>query len=391
MKEQSHELARADSIDMGKPINEMATQDVPEAIDEFERFARLVSTETTPYYQMADAVAFEHRNPIGLIGCISPWNFPLWIICLKISVAIVCGNCVICKPSELSPTSLYLLCKIFDKVCIPPGVINVVNGYGKKAGEPIVSNNYVRAISFTGGSVTGARISSIAAPKLKKLQLELGGKNPAIVFDDCYFDETVREVAMSVFLNTGQVCCSTSRLLIQKGIYNKFVNALKEFVINEYIANIGSPLNMNTMIGPLVSKQHLEKVKYYLDLAQREGGNIICGGKFAKDVSCKLASKYSDGNWFEPTIITGLNSKCRCALEEIFGPILSVHIFESEEEAVGMANEVEYGLSATVWTKDIRRGQRIARQIEAGSVWINCYLHMDFRMPFGGFKNSGIQ
>jgi len=384
-------FANADTADMGKPTTMMTTMDVPGAIGQFEEFSRMIQSVTTPYYQMADAVAFEHRNPIGLVGLISPWNFPVLLFCIKVSVAIVCGNCVICKPSELTPTSAYLVSRIFAKIGLPAGVVNVVHGYGNKAGEPICKSPAVRAISFTGGSVTGGRISAIAAPKLKKLQLELGGKNAAIVFDDCYLDETVQGVAMSEFLNTGQVCCSGSRLLVQDTIADKFIAKLKAHVENVLIPGIGDPTKPETLLGPLTSAAHLEKVRGYLELAKQEGGRIICGGKYGREVGRRLGGKLEKGNWFEPTIVLGLDDKCRCATEEIFGPILTVHTFKTEEEAIRIANQTDYGLAASIWTSDIRRGQRVAREMEAGSVWINCYLHMDARMPFGGFKNSGVQ
>ena len=234
-------------------------------------------------------------------------------------MAIVCGNCVICKPSELTPTTSYLVCKVFEQVGLPNGVVNVVHGYGNKAGEPISEHPAIRAISFTGGSVTGGRISSIAAPKLKKLQLELGGKNPAIVFNDCYLDETVQGIAMSEFLNTGQVCCSGSRLLVQRGVADEFVTKLKEHVQNVMIPAIGDPLSTKTMLGPLASRGHFDKVVGYLNLAIKEGGKIICGGKYGKEVAKRLPSQFADGNWFEPTIVTGLDDKCRTCMEEIFG------------------------------------------------------------------------
>ena len=369
----------------------MNTGDIPGAIDQLETLSRMIQSETTSYFQMHDAMAIEHRNPIGVVGLITPWNFPLMLFCIKISPAIVCGNCCIIKPSELSPTTAYIMGKIFQKVKLPPGVINIVHGYGPSAGEPIVASPHVGAISFTGGSVTGRRISGIAAPKLKKLQLELGGKNAAIVFDDCYFDETVAGIAMAAFLNTGQVCCSGSRLLIQRGIANKFIPKLKEFVVNNYSKNIGDPLNHNTVLGPLVSKTHFQKVLRYLELAKKEGGRFICGGRYGKELGKKIGNKFVNGNWFEPTIVVGLDSKCRCAMEEIFGPILTVHVFDTEEEALKIANQVEYGLAANVWTSDIRRGQRVARELEAGSIWINCYLYQDSRQAFGGFKSSGVQ
>eukprot|EP01084_Bolivina_argentea_P160465 279432_1 len=254
------ELARADSNDMGKPISMMLTIDMGAAVEVFNLYSRMIQSETTPYYQMSDAVAMEHRNPIGIVALITPWNFPLMLFCTKVAAAIVCGNCCVCKPSELSPTSSYLMGKIFKKVGLPPGVVNIVHGYGAKAGQPMVEDKCVGAVSFTGGSVTGMRISSVAAPQLKKLQLELGGKNAAIVFNDCYFDETVEGIAFSAFLNTGQVCCSGSRVLIQKDIASKFINKLKEFVKSSYNEKIGNPLNENTVLGPLVSATHFKKV-----------------------------------------------------------------------------------------------------------------------------------
>ena len=359
------------------------------AIHNFEIYSKMLQSETTPYYQMADAVGIEHRNPVGIIGLISPWNFPLLLFCNKLAPAIICGNCVVSKPSEISPTTAYLVSKILVKI-LPPGVVNVVHGYGDRAGEPIVKSPITRAISFTGGTVTGSRISSIAAPKLKKLQLELGGKNAAIVFNDCYLDETVAGVASASFFNTGQVCCSGSRILIQKNIANKFINKLKEYVSKNLTPNIGNPLDPKTVLGPLVSSQHLKKVRSYLELAKKEGGKIILGGRSGKELTVNLPKELRNGNFFEPTIVTGLDDKCRCAMEEIFGPIATVHVFDTEEDAIRIANQVNYGLAASIWTSDIRRGQRVARDLEAGSVWINCYLYQDDRMPFGGFKDSGV-
>eukprot|EP00484_Ammonia_sp_Unknown_P029090 CAMPEP_0197049408 /NCGR_PEP_ID=MMETSP1384-20130603/24558_1 /TAXON_ID=29189 /ORGANISM="Ammonia sp." /LENGTH=486 /DNA_ID=CAMNT_0042481675 /DNA_START=92 /DNA_END=1552 /DNA_ORIENTATION=+ len=381
-------FCRAEANDMGKPMAMFSMFDMNGAIDQFESYSRMIQSMTTPYYQMSDAVAFEHRNAVGIVGLITPWNFPLMLFCTKIAPAIVCGNVCVCKPSELSPTTAYLMTKLLDKVGLPRGVVNVVHGYGASAGEPIVSHPLVRAISFTGGSMTGMRISGIAAPKLKKLQLELGGKNACIVFDDCYFEETVAGAAMAAFFNTGQVCCSGSRLLVQRGIADKFVESLKRFVMENYTKKIGDPLDSNTMLGPLVSRGHFQKVKSYLELAKREGGRFVMGGKHGSEV---MGGRFREGYWVEPTIVMGLDDKCRCAMEEIFGPVVTVHVFDTEEEALRIANQVDYGLAASVWSSDARRGQRVARELEAGSVWINCYIYQDGRMPFGGFKNSGVQ
>jgi aminomuconate-semialdehyde/2-hydroxymuconate-6-semialdehyde dehydrogenase len=389
MRKIAPKLIETECTDMGKPIMFMANGDMPVAIEEFELYARLILSDTTPYYQMPDAVSIEHRNAIGVCALITPWNFPLMLFCNKIAACIACGNTCVCKPSEMSPMSAALMCDVFSKAGVPKGVINVVHGYGVKAAQPFVESDVVGAVSFTGGSVTGRLVSAIAAPKLKKLQLELGGKNASIVFEDCYFDETVAGVATAGFMNTGQVCCSGSRVLIQRSIFKKFVSALKEHVSQTWSKNIGSPLAPGTQMGPLVSKQHFEKVQRYFELAKREGGEVILGGR-AGGKALGLPAELSDGYFFEPTIVVGLSDDCRCAMEEIFGPIITVHPFDTQDDAIRIANQVEYGLAACVWTSDIRRGQTVARVLDSGTVWINCYLNADPRQPFGGFKNSGV-
>mmetsp|Transcript_32008 Transcript_32008/g.51748 ORF Transcript_32008/g.51748 Transcript_32008/m.51748 type:complete len:490 (+) Transcript_32008:1210-2679(+) len=390
-KENFDAFVTAEAKDMGKPVSMSSIIDVPGAISTFRKYAAMIESETTPYFQMVDAVGIEHRDPIGIVALITPWNFPLMLFCMKVAPAIVCGNVCVCKPSELSPTTAYLMSTIFQKVGLPNGVVNVVHGYGATAGEPAVKHPAIGAVSFTGGSVTGSRISSLAAPRLKKLQLELGGKNAAIVFDDCYFDETVDGIARAAFFNTGQVCCSGSRLLVQRGVADKFVRRLKEYARTAYVPTIGDPLKPGTLVGPLVSRQHLDKVASYLQLCKEEGGTVIFGGAYGEKVASRLGAQYQQGCFFEPTIVTGLSHTSRCATEEIFGPILTVHVFDNEDEAIAIANQVNYGLAASIWTSDIRRGQRVARELEAGSVWINCYLYADGRMAFGGFKNSGVQ
>jgi len=381
----------AESADMGKPVSMMESIDMPCSIDQLQVISRMALSSTTPYYQMADAVAFEHRSPIGIVGLICPWNFPLLIFCTKIAPALVCGNCCILKPSELSPTTAWLMCRIMQDIDLPPGVLNVVHGYGPSAGEPLVAHANVAAISFTGGSLTGSRISAVAAPMLKKLQLELGGKNPSIVFDDCYLDETAEGIAEAAFYNTGQVCCGGSKLLVQRGIAETLIQKLKSFVREKYSEKIGDPRDPKAVLGPLVSRVQFDKVCSFLKLARQEGGRIVLGGECGETVGRRIGDEFRIGFWVEPTIVVGLDAtESECAMQEMFGPILTVHTFETEEEALRIANSVRYGLAASVWTRNGRRGQRMARELEAGSVWINCYEYSDGRMPFGGFKDSGL-
>ncbi len=328
------------------------------------------------------AINYTLRQPIGLVGAISPWNLPLYLFTWKIAPALAAGNCVIAKPSEVTPYTAYTLSKLCIEAGIPEGVLNIVHGYGAKVGEAITKHPDLKVISFTGGTQTGARIASIAAPMFKKLSLELGGKNPNIIFDDCDFDEMLKVTMRSSFANQGQICLCGSRILVQKGIYAKFKDA---FVKRTKELTIGNPLDENIKIGAVVSEAHMNKILGHIKIAEEEGGKILCGGK-----RVLLKGENSKGWFIEPTIIEGLDNSCRTNQEEIFGPVVTILPFEDEEEALAIANGTEYGLSSTRWTSDLKRAHRMANQLHSGIVWINCWLIRDLRTPFGGVKSSGV-
>jgi aminomuconate-semialdehyde/2-hydroxymuconate-6-semialdehyde dehydrogenase len=300
----------------------------------------------------------------------------------KIAPALATGNCVIAKPSELTPFTATLFAEICMKAGLPEGVLNIVHGSGLNAGSAIVAHPEITAISFTGGTVTGKHIASIAAPMFKKLSLELGGKNPSIIFADCDFEETVTQAVRSAFTNQGEICLCGSRILIEESIYEKFRDAFVEKVQQ---LKVGDPFEAGTNIGALVSKGHMEKVMSYIELAQEEGGTILCGGKIVSpEGRCK-------NGWFiEPTVIEGLNNSCRTNQEEIFGPVVTLQSFSNEEEALSLANGTRYGLAANLWTQHLGRAHRMANALEFGIVWVNCWLLRDLRTPFGGMKDSGV-
>jgi aminomuconate-semialdehyde/2-hydroxymuconate-6-semialdehyde dehydrogenase len=316
------------------------------------------------------------------VGCISPWNLPLYLFTWKIAPALATGNCVIAKPSELTPFTATLFAEICMKAGLPDGVLNIVHGSGLNAGSAIVAHPEITAISFTGGTVTGKHIASIAAPMFKKLSLELGGKNPSIIFADCDFEETVTQAVRSAFTNQGEICLCGSRILIEESIYEKFRDAFIEKVQQ---LKVGDPFEAGTNIGALVSKGHMEKVMSYIELAQEEGGTILCGGKIVSpEGRCK-------NGWFiEPTVIEGLNNSCRTNQEEIFGPVVTLQSFSNEAEALSLANGTRYGLAANLWTQHLGRAHRMANALEFGIVWVNCWLLRDLRTPFGGMKDSGV-
>jgi len=334
---------------------------------------------------MSDAINYVQRQPLGVCTLITPWNLPLYLLTWKIAPCIANGNTCVCKPSELTPMTAWLLCDIIKEIKLPPGVINIVHGYGKSIGEPLCTHANVSAISFTGGTITGARISSIAAPLFKKLSLELGGKNPTIVCDDCDFDITVEGVARASFANQGQICLCGERLFVEKKICNKFINALVKKTKDMYSDKVGDPLTSD--YGALISLQHREKIEKYVEIAQQEGGKIILGGQRPHN----LPKPFDQGAFFLPTIITGVSWKnCRSSSEEIFGPVITVHEFENDEELIEMCNCLDYGLAASVWTSNVKRAHNISQQLEIGMVWVNCWLYRDLRVPFGGVKQSGI-
>ena len=376
-------LAEAESIDNGKPKSLAKAVDIPRAVSNFKFYATAaMHTATEAHETIGQAINYTLRQPLGVVGCISPWNLPLYLFTWKIAPALAVGCCVVAKPSEITPMTAYLLSKLCIEAGLPAGVLNIVHGLGTKAGAAIVQNKDVKAISFTGGTKTGEWIAREAAPKFKKLSLELGGKNPNIIFADCNYEEMLSTTIRSSFSNQGQICLCGSRIFVERPIYEKFKT---DFVERVSALKIGDPLETETNIGAVVSKPHLEKILSYIDLAQTENGKILCGGK-----QVKLEGRCKSGYFIEPTIIENLAHDCRTNQEEIFGPVVTIAPFDTEEEVLKYANSVEYGLSATIWTENLSRAHRVAEKIESGIVWINCWLLRDLRTPFGGMKQSGV-
>ena len=328
------------------------------------------------------AINYTLRNPIGIVGCISPWNLPLYLFTWKIAPALAAGNCVIAKPSEVTPLTSYLLSKICMEAGLPAGVLNIVHGNGPNCGEAIVKHKDIKAISFTGSTRAGERIASIAAPMFKKLSLELGGKNPNIIFADCDWEKMMKTTIQSSFSNQGQICLCGSRILIEESIYEKFKTA---FVEKARALKVGDPLDATSKQGAVVSKVHFDKVMGCIELAKEEGGTILCGGN-----AVKLEGRCANGYFIEPTVIEGLGPNCKTNMEEIFGPVVTLQSFKTEDEALQLANASHYGLAATIWTQDISKANRVASKVESGIIWINCWLLRDLRTAFGGMKNSGV-
>ncbi len=383
IEERLPELAAAESRDNGKPLKLATHVDIPRARDNFHFFATGILHYASESHEMEGlAINYTTRHPLGVVGCISPWNLPLYLFTWKIAPALAAGNCVVAKPSEVTPYTAYLLSQICIDAGMPAGVLNIVHGLGHKVGEAISQSNDIKAISFTGGTATGAHIASVAAPKFKKLSLELGGKNPNIIFADCDFEDTLKTTILSSFANQGQICLCGSRIFIERPIYEKFRDAFVEKVRKMKVSN---PEDPDAKLGAVVSKPHMEKVLSYVELAKEEGGTILTGGH-----RVLLDGEYAEGFYLAPTIIEGLAYTCRTNQEEIFGPVVTITPFDTEEEVLMMANSVEYGLAATIWTQDLKRAHRVAGKVEAGIVWINCWLVRDLRTPFGGMKNSGV-
>lgn len=384
----SDDLAKAEAIDNGKPISFAKAVDSYRSAANIRFFANAATQFASECHSMGNVgVNYTLRDPIGIVGCISPWNLPLYLFTWKIAPALATGNCVIAKPSEITPMTAYLFSKLCIQVGMPKGVINILHGTGPSIGSPMVAHKKIKAISFTGGSATGKIIATIAAPLLKKTSLELGGKNPTLVFADACsteadFENTVSEVARSAFSNQGQICLCGSRIYIERSVYEKFKSALVEKVKK---LRIGDPLNGDTQHGALVSKAHMEKVLSYINLAKEEGGTILCGGE-----QMTLAGRCENGYFVAPTIIEGLTLNCRTNQEEIFGPVCTLQPFDSDEEAVQLANGTEYGLATSVWSNNQKRCHYLSQNLEFGIVWINTWLMRDLRTPFGGVKSSGM-
>jgi aminomuconate-semialdehyde/2-hydroxymuconate-6-semialdehyde dehydrogenase len=372
------ELARIESTDSGKTLSLAKRLDIPRAVANFRFFATAILHESSEAH-VTDAAALNYtlRQPIGVAGLISPWNLPLYLLSWKIAPAIAAGNCCVAKPSEMTPLTANRLAQLSLEAGIPPGVINIVHGYGNKAGRALTCHDDVAAISFTGGTVTGAAVAANAAPRFKKLSLELGGKNPNLIFADADLDDAVATSIRSSFWNQGEICLCGSRIFVERSIHDEFVTRFAEATKK---LRIGDPLDDATDVGALISEAHLQKVIGYIDLAEKEGGTIVSGGHRLN----------RPGYFVEPTIITGLGCDCRVLQEEIFGPVVTITPFASEEEALTFANSTRYGLSATIWTRDLSRAHRVAAKLDAGTIWINCWLLRDLRVPFGGMKESGV-
>jgi aminomuconate-semialdehyde/2-hydroxymuconate-6-semialdehyde dehydrogenase len=366
------ELAQLESTDSGKPLTLARTLDIPRAIANFRFFASaILHTSSEAHLTDATALNYTLRQPLGVVGLISPWNLPLYLLSWKIAPAIAVGNTCVAKPSEMTPLTANRLAELSLGAGIPAGVINIVHGLGNKAGRALTSHDGVAAISFTGGTVTGAAVAANAAPRFKKISLELGGKNPTIIFADADLEQAIPTSIRAAFWNQGEICLCGSRIFVERPIYDRFV---------EGFVAAAKQLRIGEDIGALISETHLEKVIGYIELAKKEGGTVVTGGHRVN----------RRGYFVEPTVITGLESNCRVLQDEIFGPVATITPFDTEEQVIAFANSTRYGLSSSVWTRDLQRAHRAAAAIESGTVWINCWLLRDLRVPFGGMKESGV-
>lgn len=380
------ELARAESHDQGKTLEHARTVDIPRAAYNFRFFASAVQHYTNECTQ-ADHMGCMHytvRSPVGVVGLISPWNLPLYLLTWKIAPAIAMGNTVVAKPSELTSVTAWMFCMLLREAGVPSGVVNLVLGTGKKAGAALVAHPDVPAISFTGSTATASDITVRSAPHCKRLSLELGGKNPAVIFADADLDACVATTVRSSFANQGEICLCTSRIYVQRPIFKQF---LKKFVEASRAWKVGPQNDPTSNMGPLVSKEHLAKVRGYVDQAARDGGCVLCGEGVDPLL---LPPRCQNGYFLAPTVITGVPDDSAAMQEEIFGPVVCVSPFEDEDEAVARSNGVRYGLAAVVWSRDVARVHRVAKRLQAGIVWTNCWLIRELNLPFGGMKASGI-
>ncbi len=384
-------LARAESIDTGKPISLARSVDIPRAAANFRFFASAILHTESASHQTnlagagdpQRAINYTLRQPRGVAGLISPWNLPLYLLSWKLAPALATGNTAVAKPSEVTPMTAHMLSELAVEAGFPPGVLNIVHGRGASAGAALVSHPDVPTISFTGGTETGRAIAHAGADTFKRISLELGGKNPNLVFADADLERAILESVRAAFTNQGQVCLCGSRILVERSIHDEFVDRL---VQGAKARRIGDPLDESTEHGALASEDHLKKVHAYVELAKRLGGQIRCGGARAQAPNDRCAGGY----FYEPTVITGLDPACRPQQEEIFGPVTIVTPFGSDDEAIAIANSTPFGLASMVWTNNLTRAHTMAERLDSAIVWINCWMLRDLRTPFGGMKHSGL-
>ncbi len=383
LEERAEEVAQLESLDTGKPITLARTVDAARSVANFRFFAEQGREFESEIFEMSDATNRVLYKPVGVAGLITPWNLPLYLLSWKVAPALLMGNTVVAKPSEMTPMTASLLAEVMEEVELPAGVFNLVHGNGMDAGAPLTSHPDVNLISFTGGTETGREVARSASTGFKKLSLELGGKNATIIRPDVDLAKMMSKIVRASFLNQGQVCLCGSRILIHESIYDDFVEAFLDVVTNMVV---GDPSDEETELGALISEGHRDKVLSYIDLAEEEGGSILCGG----GAPVGIPQAFENGFWVSPTVIDGLAPDSRCATEEIFGPVVTLHPFIDDEEAIEIANMTEYGLAGSIWTGDAEAGSAMAERIDSGMVWVNCWLHRDLRVPFGGVKNSGV-
>ena len=376
------ELVAIESRDNGKPESLARLIDIPRCSKNIRFFANLAMGAASESHAMPDAINYTLRQPVGIVTCISPWNLPLYLFTWKIAPALATGNCVIGKPSEVTPMSAYRFSELCIEAGMPDGVMNIVHGSGTSTGNALLEEPRISAVSFTGSTATGQHIARVVSPQFKKLSLELGGKNPNLVFADCHYESMLETTLKSSFANQGQICLCGSRILVERSIYERFRDDLVERAKQ---IKVGDPREPDSVLGAMVSQAHYQKVLDCIELARSEGGKVLCGGGPAK-----VDGRCQEGWFIEPTVIEGLPNDCQTNQQEIFGPVVTLQPFDSDHEALELANATRYGLSATVWTQDVSRANWMADRLQCGVVWVNCWLIRDLRTPFGGYKQSGV-
>lgn len=384
LEAKAEQIALLETTDTGKPITLSRRVDAARSVSNFRFFAGYAREQKPMQFEANGAINYVHRSPVGCVGLITPWNLPLYLLTWKVAPALLMGNTIVAKPSEMTPLTANLLAETLDELKFPSGVFNLVHGLGPEVGQSIVEHPNIKAISFTGGTSTGRIVAATAAPMFKKLSLELGGKNATIILDDAPVDDIVDDIVRASFTNSGQVCLCGSRVLIPAKMYDE-VSA--KFVQGVERLKIGDPLDESTQMGAVISTQHLSKVESYIKLGIAEGGTLLTGGTKA---DANIPGVHPEGAFLQPTVIGGLHHTSRTATEEIFGPVVTLHSYQNEDEAVAMANCTDYGLAGSVWTGDIERGHAFAQRMDTGIVWVNTWLNRDLRTPFGGIKQSGV-